>query len=72
MCSPAVIKQPRTSAFYEHHGLDLHGIARQLWVTCTRQRAAEGRETLNSSCARKFFPDAAQNADAPLQEANIA
>jgi len=73
---PAHVRQAVLAAedvrFYEHHGLDLHGIARALWVDLHAQRAAEGASTLTQQLARNFFLTPRRTLTRKLQEALIA
>ncbi len=58
--------------FYDHHGLDVRGIARALWVDLHAQRAAEGASTLTQQLARSFFLTPRRTLTRKLQEALLA
>ncbi len=58
--------------FYEHHGVDPHGIARAILRNLTRHRAAEGASTLTQQLARNSLPLGGKTLDRKLLEAFVA
>ena len=62
----------RTPAFYEHHGVDPHGIARAIVRNITRHRAAEGASTLTQQLARNSLPLGGKTLSRKILEAFVA
>lgn len=58
--------------FYGHHGVDLRGVARALWVNLHARRAAEGASTLTQQLAKNFFLTPRRTLRRKVQEALIA
>ena len=58
--------------FYEHHGVDPHGIARALLRNITRRRAAEGASTLTQQLARNSLPLGGKTLTRKILEAFVA
>ena len=60
------------SRFYEHHGVDPHGIARAIVRNVTRHRAAEGASTLTQQLARNSLPLGGKTFTRKILEAFVA
>ena len=58
--------------FYQHHGVDPHGIARAIIRNITRHRAAEGASTLTQQLARNSLPLGGKTLNRKLLEAFVA
>ena len=60
------------SRFYDHHGVDPHGIARAVVRNITRHRAAEGASTLTQQLARNSLPLGGKTLTRKILEAFVA
>ncbi len=60
------------SRFYQHHGVDPHGIARAVFRNITRHRAAEGASTLTQQLARNSLPLGGKTLTRKILEAFVA
>ena len=58
--------------FYDHHGVDPHGIARAIVRNITRHRAAEGASTLTQQLARNSLPLGGKTLSRKILEAFVA
>ncbi len=58
--------------FYQHHGVDPHGIARAIVRNITRHRAAEGASTLTQQLARNSLPLGGKTLNRKILEAFVA
>lgn len=58
--------------FYHHGPIDLHGVARALWVNWRAGRTVQGGSTLTQQLAKTLFLSPKQTAQRKLQEAVIA
>jgi penicillin-binding protein 1A len=60
------------SRFFQHHGVDPHGIARALLRNLLRRRAAEGASTLTQQLARNSLPLGGKTLNRKILEAFVA
>lgn len=58
--------------FYEHHGIDVTGIARALWIDLRTRRVAQGGSTLTQQLMKNFFLTDERNMKRKLSEALMA
>ena len=58
--------------FYRHHGIDLSGIARALWVNLRSRRTVQGGSTLTQQLMKNFFLTAERSIERKLTEALMA
>lgn len=58
--------------FYNHHGIDLKGIARALWIDLTGKGAIQGGSTITQQLAKNVFLSREKTIIRKLQEAVLA
>ncbi len=58
--------------FYEHHGLDLIGIARAIMVAVTKKGVSQGASTITQQLARNFFLTPEKSLERKAKEAVLA
>ncbi len=58
--------------FYEHHGIDLNGVARALWVNLRSGHTVQGGSTLTQQLMKNFFLTDERNIKRKLREAMMA
>ena len=58
--------------FYEHHGIDLGGVARALWVNLRRGHTVQGGSTLTQQLMKNFFLSDERNIKRKAREAMMA
>jgi penicillin-binding protein 1B len=58
--------------FYEHHGIDLNGVVRALWVNVRSGHTVQGGSTLTQQLMKNFFLSDQRNIKRKLREALMA
>lgn len=58
--------------FFDHHGVDPHGIARAMWVNLTSGRVVQGGSTLTQQLMKNFFLTEERSMGRKLREAVMA
>jgi penicillin-binding protein 1A len=58
--------------FFEHHGIDLHGIARALWADLTNQKVVQGGSTITQQFVKNAFTGQQRSFGRKLREAALA
>jgi len=58
--------------FYQHHGIDLRGIARALWVDLTGKGGLQGGSTITQQLAKNVFLTHERTINRKLQEAFLS
>ncbi|HPU77309.1 MAG TPA: PBP1A family penicillin-binding protein [Thermosynergistes sp.] len=73
--SPWMIKATMAaedSSFYKHHGVDISGIIRALWVNFRRGEAMQGGSTITQQLARNLFLTLERTLDRKIKETILA
>ena len=60
------------SSFYKHHGVDISGIIRALWVNFSRGEAMQGGSTITQQLARNLFLTLERTLDRKIKETILA
>ena len=58
--------------FYEHHGIDLHGILRALWADITNEKVVQGGSTITQQFVKNAFTGEQRSFGRKLKEAALA
>jgi penicillin-binding protein 1A len=58
--------------FFEHHGIDLHGILRALWADLTNQKVVQGGSTITQQFVKNAFTGDERSFGRKLKEAALA
>ena len=58
--------------FFEHRGVDIHGIVRAVWADLTRQRLVEGGSTITQQFVKNTFVHSQRSIARKLKEAALA
>ncbi len=58
--------------FFEHHGIDLHGILRALWADVTNQKVVQGGSTITQQFVKNAFTNQQRSFGRKLKEAALA
>lgn len=58
--------------FYQHSGLDYHGIARAIWSNIRKRKAAEGASTITQQLARNVYLSQRKTIQRKVEEAMLA
>ena len=69
---PQAILAAEDVRFYEHHGIDLRGVARAFWVDVQAGRLAEGASTITQQLAKNLFLTPSRTWRRKLREAALA
>ena len=66
---PLAFVAAEDAAFYDHHGFDLHQIAKSLEIDLRERRIARGGSTISQQLVKNVFLSQRRSADRKLQEA---
>ncbi len=69
---PAALKAVEDRNFDSHHGVDLGGIARAIWVNVRAGQIEQGGSTLTQQLVKSYFLDSRRTAGRKLREAAMA
>src|SRR5690349_4134619 len=69
---PQAILAAEDARFYAHHGIDLQGVARALWVDVQAGRIAQGASTITQQLAKNLFLGPERTWRRKLREAVLA
>ncbi len=69
---PAALKAVEDRNFDTHHGIDLGGIARAMWVNVRAGQIEQGGSTLTQQLVKSYFLDSRRTAGRKLREAAMA
>lgn len=58
--------------FFEHHGIDLHGILRALWADLTNEKVVQGGSTITQQFVKNAFTGQQRSFGRKLKEAALA
>ena len=58
--------------FFEHHGIDLHGILRALWADVTDKKVVQGGSTITQQFIKNAFTGQQRSFGRKLKEAALA
>jgi penicillin-binding protein 1A len=58
--------------FFEHHGIDLHGIFRAVWADLTDKKVVQGGSTITQQFVKNAFTDQQRSFGRKLKEAALA
>jgi penicillin-binding protein 1A len=58
--------------FFEHHGIDLHGILRAVWADLTNQKVVQGGSTITQQFVKNAFTGDQRSFGRKLKEAALA
>ena len=58
--------------FFEHRGVDIHGIVRAIWADVTRQKIVEGGSTITQQFVKNTFVHSQRSIARKLKEAALA
>src|SRR5437763_13878862 len=58
--------------FFEHHGIDLHGIVRALWADVTDKKVVQGGSTITQQFVKNAFTGQQRSFGRKLKEAALA
>jgi penicillin-binding protein 1A len=58
--------------FFEHHGIDLHGILRAIWADMTNQKVVQGGSTITQQFIKNAFTGQQRSFGRKLKEAALA
>jgi penicillin-binding protein 1A len=58
--------------FYEHHGIDLHGIVRAVWADIRREKVVEGGSTITQQFVKNAYVQNERSISRKLKEAALS
>ena len=69
---PKAVVATEDERFYQHHGIDLQGLARAIWVNIRAHKVRQGGSTITMQLARNLLLNQEKTIDRKIKEAGLA